>query len=447
MIASFLSTRLGVALGGCALLMMTACAEKEVVLIGQREDIRPSLAGTPLERAPDADNNQSRPIQLPAQVGNATWAQSPGTAANRVANARLGAATQRLWKVNIGAGDGRRGRITADPVVAGGLIYTLDSSAQVSAVTPAGQLAWQTDLTPATDSKDQATGGGMAYDNGVLYVSTGFGRLSAIDARTGQVRWTQKLDATGSGTPLVSGGFVYLVAGDDTGWAIKASDGTIAWRADVAPSIANVLGAPAPVLANKFVVFAFGSGEILGVFRQGGLVRWQAMVAGQRTGRVSSRISDVTGSPVVVGNTIYAGNHSGRIAALDAGDGTMIWSARQGTMGPVWPAGDSIFAVSDNNQLLRLSASTGENIWAHDLPDFVKAKPRKRAAIFAHYGPVLAGGRLVVASNDGFLRFFSPQDGRLLSSVEIPDGATTGPVVANGTLYVVSTAGDLYAFR
>ncbi len=155
----------------------------------------------------------------------------------------------------------------------------------------------------------------------------------------------------------------------------------------------------------------------------------------------------MTGSPVVVGNTIYAGNHSGRIAALDAGDGTMIWSARQGTMGPVWPAGDSIFAVSDNNQLLRLSASTGETIWAHDLPDFVKAKPRKRAAIFAHYGPVLAGGRLVVASNDGFLRFFSPQDGRLLSSVEIPDGATTGPVVANGTLYVVSTAGDLYAFR
>ncbi len=182
MIASFLSTRLGVALGGCALLMMTACAEKEVVLIGQREDIRPSLAGTPLERAPDEDNNQSRPIQLPAQVGNATWAQSPGTAANRVANARLGAATQRLWKVNIGAGDGRRGRITADPVVAGGLIYTLDSSAQVSAVTPAGQLAWQADLTPATDSKDQATGGGMAYDNGVLYVSTGVSAPAACRA-------------------------------------------------------------------------------------------------------------------------------------------------------------------------------------------------------------------------------------------------------------------------
>jgi outer membrane protein assembly factor BamB len=65
----------------------------------------------------------------------------------------------------------------------------------------------------------------------------------------------------------------------------------------------------------------------------------------------------------------------------------------------------------------------------------------------AHYGPILAGGRIVIASNDGFLRFFNPVNGALVHQVEVPGGATTAPVVAGQTLYVVSTKGDLHAFR
>ena len=45
------------------------------------------------------------------------------------------------------------------------------------------------------------------------------------------------------------------------------------------------------------------------------------------------------------------------------------------------------------------------------------------------------------------LRSFDPQSGALLGSVEIPGGATTDPVVAVGVLYVVSSRGQLHAFR
>jgi outer membrane protein assembly factor BamB len=78
---------------------------------------------------------------------------------------------------------------------------------------------------------------------------------------------------------------------------------------------------------------------------------------------------------------------------------------------------------------------------------FVKDNPKRRSEIVAHHGPVLAGGRLHVASNDGFLRSYDPRSGALLSSVEIPGGATSDPVVAGGVLYVVSTKGQLHAFR
>ena len=447
MIPTVFPIRLGFALAGGALLLLSACAEQELILPGEREAIRGQIDGTRLEPTPDEIDNVSRPIRLPSAQRSASWAQAPGMPSHRVDNAALTVAPQLVWSADIGAGDGRRARITADPVVAGGLIYTLDSGARVSAVTPAGQVAWSVDLIPVTDDEDQATGGGMAYDKGTLYVSSGFGRLTALDATSGAVRWTQKLGATGSGTPLISDGLVYLVAGDSTGWAVDTDDGRIRWQIEAAPSVANVLGAPAPVIAGEFVVFAFGSGELIGAFRRGGFQRWSATVAGGRTGRVASRIGDITGSPMVSGNRIYAGNHSGTTSAVDARSGDVIWTARQGAVGPVWPVGGSVFAVTSESQLVRLDGGDGSVIWAVDLPGYLKDKPRKRGEIVAHYGPIVAGGQLVIASNDGFLRFVAPEDGSLIASVPVPDGATTAPVVADGTLYVVSTEGELHAFR
>ena len=449
MIAPFLSTAMARALtGGALLALLASCAEKEVILPGEREDLRAFVADTPLERAPDEENNTSRAIRLPGQTANATWAQAIGMPANRTAHPALRVAPQLAWSADIGSGDAKRVRITADPVVAGGLIYTLDSGARVSAVTPQGQLAWSVDLIPVTDDEEQATGGGMAYDKGTLYVSSGFGRLTALDATSGAVRWTQRLEATGSGTPLIHDGLVYLVAGDDTGWAVRTDNGRVAWQLDGAPSVANVLGAPAPAIAGEFVVFAFGSGEVVGAFKKGGIRRWSATVAGRHVGSAASRIGDITGSPVLVGSTAYVGNHSGRTAAVDTANGELLWTSRQGALGPIWPAGDSIFAVTDQSQLARIDSRDGSVVWVRDLPGYVKQKPKKRGALYAHYGPVLAGGRIVVASNDGNLRFFAPEDGSLVASVPVPGGgATTAPVVANRTLYVVSANGQLHAFR
>ena len=87
-------------------------------------------------------------------------------------------------------------------------------------------------------------------------------------------------------------------------------------------------------------------------------------------------------------------------------------------------------------------------IWRVDLPKFVDTgRIRKRRTVFAHYGPILAGGRLIVASSDGQLRSFSPTSGALIGAVPIPGGAATNPVVAGNTLYVVTKAGQLVAFR
>jgi outer membrane protein assembly factor BamB len=77
----------------------------------------------------------------------------------------------------------------------------------------------------------------------------------------------------------------------------------------------------------------------------------------------------------------------------------------------------------------------------------LKHGPKKSKEIYAHHGPVLAGGQIVIASNDGLIRLFDSVSGALSASVAVPDGATTSPVVAGGVLYIVSSKGELHAFR
>jgi len=78
---------------------------------------------------------------------------------------------------------------------------------------------------------------------------------------------------------------------------------------------------------------------------------------------------------------------------------------------------------------------------------WTRERIRRRRGIFAHYGPVLAGGRLIVASSDGVLREADPASGRLLRETPLGAPAAADPVVAQGTLYVVTADGRLHALR
>lgn len=433
-------------LGMAGLAVLAACGEKEEILVGEREDIYAVLA----EGAPDdtvIPENRAVAIRLPGAKANGEWTHAIGSPAYRTAHPAMSAAPQPIWSAAIGAGDSKRNRITADPVVAGGKVFTLDANATVVATSTAGETVWSLDLTPPRDNADEATGGGLAYGNGTLYVTSGFGSITAVDPISGKIKWQQLLNASGSGAPTYYKGLVYVTSGDDTGWALEADTGRIRWQLTSAPDTGNVLGAPAPAVTDKYVVFGYGDGEVQGAFRKGGMRMWISQLAGQQRSRAISKVNDITGAPVIVGETVYVGSMAGRMVAMDINTGERIWTAREGALGTMWPVGGSVFAITVQNELVRLDARDGTRIWGVKLPHYVKYTQKKATETYANKGPVVAGGRVVVASNDGLIRFFDPVSGKDQGSVAIPGGATTAPVFANGVMYVVSTKGQLYAFR
>lgn len=425
---------LGLALLGLAL---SACSEPELILPGDRETIRPETVAIERQTVPA--------LTLPPARRNADWTHVRGSTTHMPGHLDLGPAPQRLWSASIGTGDARRSRITAAPIVAEGRIYTLDAGAQVAAVSPSGQVLWRTDVTRAGEFSAEGFGGGLAYGDGALVVTTGFGEVLRLDPATGAILWRSAVDAAIRAAPTISDGRAVLVARSDIAYGFDLATGTRDWRVQGVGLGAGLLGGSSPAVRGPVAIIPFQSGEVIAVLARSGRRVWSAAVSGGRRDLVRARISDITGDPVIDFDIVYASSQSGRLVALDRRSGERLWTHQDGSYGPVLPIGAGLFMVSDIGEVLRLDAATGEVIWRAALPEW--QRPDRRRDAIPHFGPLLAGGRLIVASGDGLLRSFDPATGAPLATLPIPGGAGAEPAIASGVLYIVSRTGELHAFQ
>ena len=257
--------------------------------------------------------------------------------------------------------------------------FTLDALGQISAVSTAGAVLWQADLTAGFDRGGGISGGGLAVAGQSVFATTGYGELIALDVESGAVRWRQRLNA-GLGTPSVAGSAVYVVASDGSAWSIDAGNGRVRWNIPASPEGASLAGGAAPAITDRSVIFPFGSGELVSALSQSGVRIWGTSVAGARRGVAYNNLSDITADPVVLGGRLYAGNQSGRVVALDVASGARIWTASEGAYSPILIAGGSLFVSTSGFQARDFRVARKSN----DAP-FRRgrgASPRSRALAF-----------------------------------------------------------------
>jgi outer membrane protein assembly factor BamB len=429
-------------IAGLTLALLAACAENELILPGDREPIREDGQ----VEAPD----RAVPLRLPAAATNADWTHKNGGPSHLTGHPALSRNLTHLWSVPIGEGNATKQRLSADPVVAGGRIFTQDAVAGVRAFDTSGKLLWSADLTPASDKYAQASGGGLAFGGGRLFATTGYGEVIALNPATGAIFWRHKMGAAISAAPVVIGDHVIVVARNNIAQSLSQSYGRIEWEQRSSGEDPGVVGAGAPAALPRLAVLPFTNGELIAALTLNGQRVWSTAVTGTRVGLARSEVADISGDPVIAGDTIYAANQSGRLVSVDRRTGERNWTAQDGSYSPVLPVAGSVFMITDTAELKRLDAKDGSQIWSVELREYVPVRRRWRREpldAYVYYGPVLAGGRLIVAGSDGVMRNYDPETSAPLSTFEIPGGAASHVAIAGGRLYIVSGDGKLHAFQ
>ncbi len=384
-------------------------------------------------------------VRLPPPEANRAWPQPGGYANHAMHHLALGDAPNRAWSANAGSGSSDWERLTAQPVVAEGRIFTMDTEGEVRAFdVNNGARLWVVETVPE-DEDEGVIGGGVAYYGGTLFVSSGAAQIIALDGASGNELWRQSLAAPMRIGPTVTAGRVFAVTVDNQLHVLAADDGRKLWTHSGITETAALLGSGSVAVEAGTVVVPYSSGELVALRVENGRAVWSDTLAAVRRVDAVSALADIRGNPVIDRGLVFAISHSGRMVAIDQRTGIRVWDKTIGGVETPWAAGDFLYVLTNVAELVCLSRRDGRIRWIRSLPRYEDEEDKEDPIFWV--GPLLAGDRLIVAGSTGDMISVSPYDGSVLGIVELSDGVAITPVVADDTLYVLTEDADLIAFR
>ncbi|MCK5555363.1 MAG: PQQ-binding-like beta-propeller repeat protein [Alphaproteobacteria bacterium] len=388
---------------------------------------------------------QKTPVLLPDPWTNRYWSQAGGNPSHAMGHLSLGKDLKKIWSVSIGSGGNRRNPLITQPAVANGTVFTVDIKGRITAFAlDDGKKNWQVSSVPSGEEDSGTIGGGIAWADGRLYVTSGYKHLLCLNPATGAVVWRVATSSPARAAPSVLDGRVYLITLDNRLMVFSAANGKLLWNYASVTETTNLLGSVSPAVDAFAAVFPMSSGEIVGLRVENGQIVWEDNLSGShRIGALSS-ISDIRGQPVIDQGLVYAASYSGRMVAIDEVSGQRVWQREVGSAEMPWAAGLSVFIISSGQQLISLTRQNGDIRWITPLTRF-EDKNKEEPVVWT--GPVLAGGRLILASNRGQMIEADPQNGKILKKTRLPGDVTIAPLVSDNTLIFLTRQGNLVAYR
>ena len=410
-------------------------------------------------------------IVLPAVYTNPDWPQTGGYATHAPQRTDVPGNLNKVWSKNVGKGSNRKGRVVSSPVVAGGIIYTVDGNNKVMAVDAnSGSAIWDFKVKVAKvkrtrkggsslvdrvkdpfiwgdkgGSDKEAVGGGVAVADGRDFVTSGFGLVLALDARNGSEIWRTTTRTPIHSAPAVDNGRLFAVSDDNELFALDTDTGAVLWTYQAIIETARMLTAPAPAVIDDVVIAPFSSGELVALRVQNGGVLWQDSLDSSGNLTPLAALNDIGAGPVVADGYVFASAQSGSLGAFDLRTGQRVWSQPAGSLGFPLIAGDFLYIVTTEGEIACVSKTDGTVIWLTQLQAFKKQKKRKKRIAWA--GPIMAGERLLLMGSNGEAVEVSPYDGSILRSFKLAGDVYVPPIVANNTVYYISDDAKLVALR
>jgi len=428
------------AVSGLMLAMLAACAKKTPAIPGIQIPVIQEDTG--MDVAVDAPK-----VVLPPAQSLAAWPQSLVDPAHAPGNIAASLNFKPLWESKIGTPGGFRQTLLACPLIANGQAYVMDADATVRCLSlNDGQHIWRTGTRPK-HATEQNMGGGIAYDSGKIYASTGFGEILALDAGSGKILWRQTLDLPARTAPTVADGLVAVVILNDVLLTFDAGTGTPGWRFSGNAGQVNVAAVGytgAPAYADGILVAGFSTGMLAAIDANSGSPIWEQSLAAGFGQASSLDFSDVVAAPVIADGVVYAINLGGTLLAVDLHSGVKVWThGAAGTQAPAY-AGGFLFVLDKTQMLYAIHADDGLVSWSLQLPAYGRPKTKKRPILWT--GPVLLGGQLVLSGDNGHLIQVDAVEGSVTQTIKLGKPADMPPIAAAGVVLQLTRDAKLTAY-
>ncbi len=337
---------------------------------------------------------------------------------------------KRVWSAKVG-GDAEFLRVALQPTGDGSRIYAASYDGNVTAFDArTGNQAWRNKL-----KVELSAGPGVGEGNVVVASKDGVAIL--LDAATGAERWRTNIDGESLARPIVSGNFVVIQTIDNRIMALSIFDGRQIWSVEQSTPSLTQRGSASPVLVGSTIVAGFDNGRVSAIDLDSGDVIWESLLAPPSGRSVLDRLADVDGAIASVGQDIFAAGYQGRMAALAAESGQVLWSREISSYVGVAVDWNSVYTTRDDGEIIAMSRRDGTETWRNN--DLLRRLPTL---------PTSFNTTVAVGDLEGYIHFFSNLTGEPVARVKLGGTAiSNAPVVMADRLYVQTDSGNIAAYE
>lgn len=337
---------------------------------------------------------------------------------------------KRLWSAKVGD-ESEFLRVALRPVGDGSRIYTASHDGVVSAFDPqSGRQIWRTKVGIRLSA-------GPGVGEGRLVVVSKDGFAISLDSDSGAEQWRVNIGGESLARPLISGESVVLQTIDNRMRALSIYDGRELWAIEQSTPALTMRGSADPVLIGNTAIGGFDNGRLVAANLIGGDIVWESMLSPPKGRSDLDRLSDVDGSIGVVGQDLYAAGYQGRIAAVAAESGQVLWNREISSYEGVSADWNSVYTATADGEVVALSRRDGTETWRNN--DLLRREPTL---------PVPFHTTVAVGDLEGYVHFFSNLNGNAVARIKLGNSAiTAAPVVVANRLYVQSDSGRITAYE
>lgn len=330
-----------------------------------------------------------------------------------------------LWSASVGDAEG----YIYTPAIDGGAVFAANTKGEITRVDAVtGKQVWR------INAGESISAGVGAGDNLVL-VGTPKGMVLAYD-QNGKALWKAKVSSEVLSAPKVASGVVVVRSGDSRIFGLSTADGKRKWVYERATPSLSLRSSAGVTLADGAAYVGFAGGKMVALKADDGKLLWEASVALPKGVTEIERIADITSLPVVDGRYVYAVAFQGRVAAVDRTNGRVLWNRDISSYTGLGAEDGKVFVTHSGGAVYALDNSSGKSYWRQGglLNRLVSA-------------PLPMGDYVAVGDLEGYVHFLAKEDGAFAARIQTDKTSVMAQPVSLGesALMVQTSGGGLYA--